>query len=192
MEAKDYILKYGTGYTAKELSKISGLHTNSINWAARKLGVKLKLHRKHPSIKGSRKTEYKKEYDIYYTMMYRCSVPTFKYYSRYGGRGITVCDRWKESFDNFIADMGKAPTKKHSIDRIDNNKGYFKENCKWSTALEQSHNRVTNRYLDIDGAKLCHSEVCRKYSIPRSTFSGWLAKGLSDKELIKKINIYGK
>lgn len=62
-------------------------------------------------------------------------------YKDYGGRGITICKRWLICFDNFFEDMGAKPTLKHSIDRIDNNKGYSKLNCRWATDLQQVYNR---------------------------------------------------
>ncbi len=91
----------------------------------------------------------------------RCNIPTHKAYKWYGARGITVCDRWldkKEGFQNFLQDMGKRPGKEYSLDRIDNNKGYCKENCKWSTMKEQTNNRRSNRVIEYKGERHTMSE----------------------------------
>lgn len=76
-------------------------------------------------------------------MKSRCNNPKNARYADWGGRGIGVCERWsgKDGFANFIVDMGRKPTKRHSIDRIDNNKGYSKENCRWATPVQKSRNK---------------------------------------------------
>ena len=80
-------------------------------------------------------------YSRWVMMKDRCYNPKNIGYKNYGGRGITVCDRWKVSFENFKKDMGNIPTEQHSLDRKDNSKGYTPENCKWSDKVEQTQNR---------------------------------------------------
>ena len=92
-------------------------------------------------------------YHIWQHMKARCSNPNRSYYHRYGGRGIKVCDRWLNSFENFYKDMGDCPSSKHTIDRIDNDQGYFKENCKWATRKEQCRNRTNTVIIDYKNQK---------------------------------------
>lgn len=76
-------------------------------------------------------------------------------YENYGGRGITICDRWVNSFSNFLKDMGRRPTSKHSLDRFPNvNGNYCKENCRWATGKEQAGNKRNNRWLEYRGKKM--------------------------------------
>jgi hypothetical protein len=74
-------------------------------------------------------------------MIQRCYNPKHKIYKYYGGRGISVCARWLKSFANFYLDMGNKPTKKHSIDRIENDGNYTPKNCRWATAKVQARNK---------------------------------------------------
>lgn len=81
-----------------------------------------------------------REYRIRRNMLARCRNPNFPCYPRYGGRGITVCQEWQDSFSAFLRDMGPCPSPIHQIDRIDNDGPYCKENCRWVTPTENMHN----------------------------------------------------
>jgi hypothetical protein len=74
-------------------------------------------------------------------MRKRCGDPRNIGWSDYGGRGITVCGRWRDSFENFLADMGSKPTPQHSIDRINNDGNYEPANCRWASRSEQERNK---------------------------------------------------
>ena len=84
-------------------------------------------------------------YEIWKHMRYRCTNPNNHAWKDYGGRGIIVCERWMDSFENFYEDMGHRPSPNHSIDRIDNNGNYDPTNCRWATASQQQQNKRNNR-----------------------------------------------
>lgn len=100
----------------------------------------------------SRKTDTP-EWISWYHMVQRCLNPSDKRYARYGGRGITVSERWRDSFEAFLADMGPRPSASHSIDRIDNDRGYEPGNCRWATPQQQRQNRSDNHYIVAHGQR---------------------------------------
>jgi hypothetical protein len=87
----------------------------------------------------------------YRAMLTRCSSPRTNGYENYGGRGICVCDRWLNSYDNFLADLGPRPSKQHSLDRRDVNGNYTPENCRWATKEEQYWNTRVSLMLTCRG-----------------------------------------
>lgn len=98
-------------------------------------------------------------------MLTRCGNKNAKSFEAYGGRGITVAPEW-QSFDTFYADMGEPPHGK-SLDRIDNNRGYSKDNCRWATASEQSLNRRSNVRLTFQGKTQTATEWSKQLGMPR-------------------------
>lgn len=107
-------------------------------------------------------------------------------YPRYGGRGIKVCDRWRHSFENFLADLGPAPSPEHQLDRINNDGNYTPTNCRWATRSQQIRNSSKARRLSFGGQTLHVGEWAKKLGINRQTIQmridslGWsIDKALS-------------
>lgn len=105
------------------------------------------------------------EYEAWCKIKQRCYKKTNRNYYRYGGRGITVCDRWLESFENFLEDMGPRPVSKESIDRINNNGNYEPENCRWANRKEQNRNTSRNRMLTFNGKTMCMAEWAERLNL---------------------------
>lgn len=123
------------------------------------------------SIRVKTHGDYKsKEYNSWRAMIERCYNPKHKYYKNYGGRGISVCDRWRESYKNFLQDMGRAKTVEHSLDRKDNNIGYEPSNCRWATKQEQCDNKRSNIIFKYNNETLTASQIRRKFNISKGCF----------------------
>lgn len=110
---------------------------------------------------------------VYHNMKTRCYNPNTHNYARYGGRGIAICDRWLgvDGYSNFIKDMGERPSSLHQLDRINNDKGYSPENCRWATPTENGMNKSNNKRVTCQGATKTLSEWSRLAKCKRSTFS---------------------
>jgi hypothetical protein len=118
------------------------------------------LNLKHGADRVGQRTP---EYGSWVSLRTRCSSPTDKFWKDYGGRGITVCDRWlgEHGFEHFLADMGTRPSPHHSIDRRDNSRGYEPSNCRWATQSEQMSNTRKTIRVAIDGKALSLAQACR-------------------------------
>lgn len=112
-------------------------------------------------------------HEIWLGMRKRCLQPNSPNYFRYGARGITVCDRWRDSFQNFYEDMGPRPSPEHSLDRIDNDKGYSPENCRWATRKQQGNNKSNNVRFVVDGQSLTATQCA---AMAKISLSGFLAR----------------
>lgn len=115
-------------------------------------------------------------------LKYRCLNRNAQQFSRYGGRGIKVCDRWLD-FKNFVEDMGIKPDGK-TIGRIDNDGDYTPSNCRWETAEQQSNNKSCNRIIEINGEIKTMSQWCHSKSIPRSTVFNRLSHGWKPEDAV--------
>lgn len=119
---------------------------------------------------GTHYDSHSKEYNTWSRMIGRCYTKTVKMFPMYGGRGILVCERWLHSYENFLADMGRCPSKKMSLDRIDNNGNYEPSNCRWATYETQANNRRSNHFITYKGETLTISQWAKKLNIGRWTF----------------------
>ena len=116
-------------------------------------------------------------------MRERCSCPRYQGYDRYGGRGIKVCERWQESFEAFLEDVGLAPSPQHSLGRIDNDGNYEPGNVTWQTVAEQSKNRAKPRRMQsiaapqempsdqvaCGGESEPHAQSCPPFAVPQES-----------------------
>lgn len=111
------------------------------------------------------------EWSAWSSMIYRCHYPLNRSYPNYGGRGIVVCDRWRELFENFLEDMGRRPSPHHSLDRIDNDGPYSPENCRWSDNKAQHRNKRINTILEYAGKRMTLAAWAECTGIPSSVIS---------------------
>jgi hypothetical protein len=131
------------------------------------------------------KEEFLKEYYVWVALKQRCYNKKNKAYKYYGGKGVTVCDDWKNSFELFIFDMGPRPEGKFSIDRIDSSKGYSKENCRWADLQTQLYNRSCSRSFSVDGIAYNKNEIHAKFGVCRQTLDTRLRRGWSLDDAVK-------
>lgn len=122
-------------------------------------------------------------FQVWSDMLKRCTNQKCAAYPNYGGRGITVCDRWLDSPANFIEDMGPRPDG-YSIDRIDVNGNYEPDNCEWASDEQQIRNRRITVYLTYEGETLTMAEWSEKTGIPYGRLQARRAAGLSDVDII--------
>ncbi len=107
------------------------------------------------------------EYNSWRAMWERCTNQNYRKFNLYGGRGITICERWRD-FVLFLQDMGPKPSRRHSLDRIDGNGNYEPSNCRWATSVEQRRNTSRNKILTLNGESMCVSAWSEKTGIPIS------------------------
>jgi len=125
------------------------------------------------TMNGESKT---KEYHAWVGMLKRCYDPKYKPYHKYGGRGITVCDEWRDDYFKFLEDMGRCPDGM-SLDRVDNDSRYSKANCAWRSIEEQNNNRGDyNVRVEMDGETLSVSQWARRYGFAQKDMSAIIGR----------------
>lgn len=144
-------------------SELKSGHTKSCGCLVKE--VHLITHVKHGHTQNGK---ISKTYRSWSEIIRRCTNPKCTAYKNYGGRGITVCERWRNSFENFLEDMRKCPSG-YSIDRIDNNGNYCKENCRWATREQQNRNSRHNHLITFDGKTQCLSAWAEEIGITMIT-----------------------
>lgn len=128
------------------------------------------------------------EYMAWACMIARCHGTSERYRRLYTSRGITVCDRWRNSFEAFLSDMGQKPSAKHSLDRIDNNRGYEPGNCRWATQKEQLRNSRRAVNVTFNGRTMCVVEWAEEIGIERSALLRRLQKWGVEKALTTPVS----
>lgn len=127
------------------------------------------------------------EYKTWARIKNRCYNKNTEDYSLYGARGIVVCDRWLNSFENFYSDMGVKPSKKHSIDRINNDGNYEPSNCRWSSIDAQARNKRNNVNLTLNNKTMCLKDWAKEIGICEASLRGRIKRwGNINKCLITK------
>jgi hypothetical protein len=123
-------------------------------------------------------------YRVWLGIKARCLNTEHPAFSDYGGRGIVICDRWRDDVHTFIADVGPKPTPKHEIDRIDNDRGYEPGNVRWATRSENDRNRRSTTWIDFRGERRRLIDLCEEFGIPGDTARFRLRKmGMTSEEV---------
>jgi hypothetical protein len=127
---------------------------------------------------------HNRAYPCWSMMLYRCYNEKYTQYADYGGRGIKVCARWKASFANFLADMGPRPSINHSIERINNSRGYNPKNCHWAHRVDQQRNTRRNHFLTVYSETLTISAWAELTGISKNTILKRVRSGWSDQDAV--------
>lgn len=116
---------------------------------------------------------------VWRSMIDRCHLPTHQAYHNYGARGIAVCKRWRDSFENFWADLGPTYRVGETLERRNNSRGYTPTNCRWASRRRQANNTRRSRLIDTPLGRITVTMAARRYGIGRSTLNWRLTNGWS-------------
>jgi len=168
----------GRRATISEWSKITGLREDTIRarwnarWAAESILEK-------PERICVEESGCHPLYSVWHGIVKRCTHTSNPKYPDYGGRGIKMCDRWLNDFWAFVEDIGTRPSEKHSLDRIDPNRNYEPDNCRWANPTEQSRNTRRATTVTIKGMEVTLHELCEALEIPYKEMKSRLDRGMS-------------
>lgn len=158
------------------------------NGGTKSCGCYLKENRKYCNYKsGHSAGENKKEYQRWSKMRSRCLNPKDKSFKDYGGRGIGICTEWESSFEQYLSDMGHAPSSME-LDRVDNDKGYSKENCRWASRKQNMRNTRHNTPITVGGIKYGSiAELSEKVDFPVSIIHDRIKNGWPNDSLLSPV-----
>lgn len=174
----EFLCECGTVKTLRVHSVVDG---NTKSCGCRKTAATKRTFTTH----GKTRTP---EYRAFHEMRKRCLNPNSRAYDRYGGRGITICGRWLNSFEAFLEDTGERPSPEHSLDRIDNNGNYEPGNVRWATASTQGNNRRSTRLLTVSGRTMSHKEWASELGVSVYMIRSRAEAGLKDGEFLAALS----
>ena len=128
-------------------------------------------------MKRSNSVSYMPEYDAWNNAKQRCGDVNHPSWKNYGGRGIKVCEEWRNDFKAFYEHIGPKPTRDHTLDRIDNGKGYEPGNVRWTDCKTQARNTRSNRIVEYQGVRMTVAEACEKIGIRDNLIHGRMHNG---------------
>ena len=125
-------------------------------------------------------------YNVWKNIIRRCYSKVSPFYPNYGGRGIKVCDRWRDNFAYFLEDMGERPFFRASIDRTDNNGDYSPENCRWANDEMQANNKRRHTYILFNNKRMTIAQAARAAGVHSGTIRSRIKYGISGEDLFYK------
>lgn len=155
------------------------------NGVVKSCGCKTKEMQSINSGNATHRMSKSRTYKSWKMMMQRCNNPVYDSYPYYGGRGIKICDRWKE-FENFLEDMGERP-KDMTLDRIDSDGDYEKDNCRWATREQQVDNRRNNIYYLVNDAIMSLKQLAKFIGVTREKLYNYIYRGYTPQEAVAKL-----
>lgn len=166
----------GTERVICELS-LRKWHTQSCGCLRREINAVCSI--KHGAFVGVRRgSAHPPEYNTWSGIIQRCENPKVAAFKDYGGRGVRICAEWRHDFAAFLAHVGPKPSRGHSLDRIDNARGYEPGNVRWATMREQTRNTRRNFFITHDGETLCAADWAERTGVPENTIKARIRRGV--------------